>query len=198
MTNETGKMPDVSDSDVSDSDTSRNQVETGYKRKSGNKTLNAVLAIVACLIVFGVIAYYLFPSSGGNDAEISNVKKDEALLNPVDTNNSLASQMAAIKKQQAEEERLRKEAEEAERLRKLQEEQEQAAATQQEAAISARINNEPTTQDVVVSDEQVETPAQRRLRGQALIDLSANKQSDSENANEIDSSLKGCVWTRLN
>lgn len=194
MTNETGKMPDVSDSD-----TSRNQVETGYKRKSGNKTLNAVLAIVACLIVFGVVAYYLFPS-GGDNAEISNVKKDEALLNPVDTNNSLASQMAAIKKQQAEEERLRKEAEEAERLRKLQEEQEQAAATQQEAAISARINNEPTTQDVVVSDEQVETPAQRRLRGQALIDLSANKQSDSnsdsENANEIDSSLKGNVYGR--
>ena len=116
---ELGKIADIDDS------ANRNIVETGIQRKKGNKILNLVLASLAGLVVFGLAGYYILSPDNSDPAlEGIEVKKDEALLNPADSSNSLAAQMEAIKRQQAEEERLRREAEEAERLRKLKEQQE--------------------------------------------------------------------------
>ena len=168
MSNEDlGKIADIDDS------ASRNIIETGIQRKKGNKALNMVLASLAGLVLFGLAGYYILAAdTSDSDLEGIQVKKDEALLNPQDSGNSLAAQMEAIKKQQAEEERLRREAEEAERLRKLKEQQDKQAKEQQQAEIKARINSTPVvTGSQQKSQKSVETPEQRRLRGAPLIPL---------------------------
>ena len=96
---ELGKIADIDDS------ANRNIVETGIQRKKGNKILNLVLASLAGLVVFGLAGYYILSPDNSDPAlEGIEVKKDEALLNPADSNssNSLAAQMEAIKRQQAE------------------------------------------------------------------------------------------------
>lgn len=72
-----------------------------------------------------MLSYYILGSDNSVDESLADitVKKDEALINAENSSNTLAAQIAAIKKQQEEEERLRREAEEAERLRKLKEQQ---------------------------------------------------------------------------
>lgn len=185
---------EISIVDVSE-DKSRNNVETGYQRKKGNQKLNAVLAVVACVIVFCVVAYYLLPSKD-QSLDAVTVKKDEALLNQNTSNDSLAAKMAEIRRQDAEAERLRREAEEAERLRKAQEAKEQEEAQQLAAEINSRLNNDTVATD---NSEQVETPAQRRLRGTALIevsDKSSRERDENGNENEIDNSLRGSVYSR--
>lgn len=185
---------EISIVDVSE-DKSRNNVETGYQRKKGNQKLNAVLAVVACVIIFAVLAYYLLPSKD-QSLDAVTVKKDEALLNQNTSNDSLAAKMAEIRRQDAEAERLRREAEEAERLRKAQEAKEQEEAQQQAAEINSRLNNETVATD---NSEQVETPAQRRLRGTALIevsDKSSRERDENGNENEMDNSLRGSVYSR--
>lgn len=185
---------EISIVDVSE-DKSRNNVETGYQRKKGNQKLNAVLAVVACVIVFCVVAYYLLPNKD-QSLDAVTVKKDEALLNQNTSNDSLAAKMAEIRRQDAETERLRREAEEAERLRKAQEAKEQEEAQQLAAEINSRLNNDTVATD---NSEQVETPAQRRLRGTALIevsDKSSRERDENGNENEIDNSLRGSVYSR--
>lgn len=185
---------EISIVDVSE-DKSRNNVETGYQRKKGNQKLNAVLAVVACVIIFAVLAYYLLPSKD-QSLDAVTVKKDEALLNQNTSNDSLAAKMAEIRRQDAEAERLRREAEEAERLRKAQEAKEQEEAQQQAAEINSRLNNDTVATD---NSEQVETPAQRRLRGTALIevsDKSSRERDENGNENEMDNSLRGSVYSR--
>lgn len=185
---------EISIVDVSE-DKSRNNVETGYQRKKGNQKLNAVLAVVACVIVFCVVAYYLLPNKD-QSLDAVTVKKDEALLNQNTSNDSLAAKMAEIRRQDAEAERLRREAEEAERLRKAQEAKEQEEAQQLAAEINSRLNNDTVATD---NSEQVETPAQRRLRGTALIevsDKSSRERDENGNENEMDNSLRGSVYSR--
>ncbi|KGQ44618.1 conjugal transfer protein TraF [Gallibacterium anatis] len=185
---------EISIVDVSE-DKSRNNVETGYQRKKGNQKLNAVLAVVACVIIFAVLAYYLLPSKD-QSLDAVTVKKDEALLNQNTSNDSLAAKMAEIRRQDAEAERLRREAEEAERLRKAQEAKEQEEAQQLAAEINSRLNNDTVATD---NSEQVETPAQRRLRGTALIevsDKSSRERDENGNENEMDNSLRGSVYSR--
>lgn len=185
---------EISIVDVSE-DKSRNNVETGYQRKKGNQKLNAVLAVVACVIIFAVLAYYLLPSKD-QSLDAVTVKKDEALLNQNTSNDSLAAKMAEIRRQDAEAERLRREAEEAERLRKAQEAKEQEEAQQLAAEINSRLNNDTVATD---NSEQVETPAQRRFRGTALIevsDKSSRERDENGNENEMDNSLRGSVYSR--
>ena len=173
---ELGKIADIDDS------ANRNIVETGIQRKKGNKILNLVLASLAGLVVFGLAGYYILSPDNSDPAlEGIEVKKDEALLNPADSSNSLAAQMEAIKRQQAEEERLRREAEEAERLRKLKEQQEQAQAEQEQAEIAARVNNAPVVTGSQESyQEPVDTPQQRRLRGSVLVQLDGNRGDNAQ------------------
>ncbi len=94
MSNEDlGKIADIDDS------ASRNIIETGIQRKKGNKALNMVLASLAGLVLFGLAGYYILAAdTSDSDLEGIQVKKDEALLNPQDSGNSLAAQMEAIKK----------------------------------------------------------------------------------------------------
>ena len=196
MSNEDlGKIADIDDS------ASRNIIETGIQRKKGNKALNMVLASLAGLVLFGLAGYYILAAdTSDSDLEGIQVKKDEALLNPQDSGNSLAAQMEAIKKQQAEEERLRREAEEAERLRKLKEQQDKQAEEQQQAEIEARINNTPVvTGSQPEPQEPVETPAQRRLRGSVLVPLEGASRGSGAGESDpdgIDSKLRGDVYSQ--
>lgn len=196
MSNEDlGKIADIDDS------ASRNIIETGIQRKKGNKALNMVLASLAGLVLFGLAGYYILAAdTSDSDLEGIQVKKDEALLNPQDSGNSLAAQMEAIKKQQAEEERLRREAEEAERLRKLKEQQDKQAEEQQQAEIEARINNTPVvTGSQPEPQEPVETPAQRRLRGNVLVPLEGASRGSGAGESDpdgIDSKLRGDVYSQ--
>lgn len=192
---ELGKIADIDDS------ANRNIVETGIQRKKGNKILNLVLASLAGLVVFGLAGYYILSPDNSDPAlEGIEVKKDEALLNPADSSNSLAAQMEAIKRQQAEEERLRREAEEAERQRKLKEQQEQAQAEQEQAEIAARVNNAPVVTGSQENQEPVDTPKQRRLRGSVLVQLDdsskGNTQGGESDPDGIDSKLKGDVYSK--
>ena len=193
---ELGKIADIDDS------ANRNIVETGIQRKKGNKILNLVLASLAGLVVFGLAGYYILSPDNSDPAlEGIEVKKDEALLNPADSSNSLAAQMEAIKRQQAEEERLRREAEEAERQRKLKEQQEQAQSEQEQAEIAARVNNAPVvTGSQESSQEPVDTPQQRRLRGSVLVQLDGNRggnvQGGESDPEGIDSKLRGDVYSK--
>lgn len=193
---ELGKIADIDDS------ANRNIVETGIQRKKGNKILNLVLASLAGLVVFGLAGYYILSPDNSDPAlEGIEVKKDEALLNPADSSNSLAAQMEAIKRQQAEEERLRREAEEAERQRKLKEQQEQAQAEQEQAEIAARVNNAPVvTGSQESSQEPVDTPQQRRLRGSVLVQLDGNRGGNAQGGESdpegIDSKLRGDVYSK--
>lgn len=185
-------------------ETSRNLVETGIQRKKGNKILNIVLASLAGLVLFALASYYIFSTDSADPAlDGINVKKDEALQNPINDGNTLAAQMEAIRKQQAEDERLRKEAEEAERLRRLKEEQEKLIAQQKEAEINAIVNGEPlpiqAQQSVVNNEPMPETPAQRRLRGELLIPLidprsAESARSGSGNTEGMNSRLSGDVY----
>lgn len=195
MSNEDlGRITDIDDS------ASRNVIETGIQRKKGNKALNIVLASLAGLILFGLAGYYILATDTSDPAlEGIQVKKDEALLNPENSNNSLAAQMEAIKKRQAEEERLRREAEEAERLRKLKEQQDKEIEEQQQAEINARINGTPVvTGSQQEAQETVETPAQRRLRGNVLVTLEGTSRSGSGESDPdgIDSKLRGDVYSK--
>lgn len=195
MSNEDlGRITDIDDS------ASRNVIETGIQRKKGNKVLNIVLASLAGLILFGLAGYYILATDTSDpDLEGIQVKKDEALLNPENSNNSLAAQMEAIKKRQAEEERLRREAEEAERLRRLKEQQDKEIEEQQQAEINARINGTPVvTGSQQESQETVETPAQRRLRGNVLVTLEGTSRSGSGESDPdgIDSKLRGDVYSK--
>lgn len=195
MSNEDlGKITDIDDS------ASRNVIETGIQRKKGNKVLNIVLASLAGLILFGLAGYYILATDTSDPAlEGIQVKKDEALLNPENSNNSLAAQMEAIKKRQAEEERLRREAEEAERLRRLKEQQDKEIEEQQQAEINARINGTPVvTGSQQEPKENVETPAQRRLRGSVLVTLEGTSRSGSSESDPdgIDSKLRGDVYSK--
>lgn len=196
MSNEDlGKIADIDDS------TSRNIIETGIQRKKGNKVLNMVLASLAGLVLFGLAGYYILAAdTSESDLEGIQVKKDEALLNPEASSNSLAAQMEAIKKQQAEEERLRREAEEAERLRKLKEQEDKQAEEQQQAEIEDRINNTPivTGSQLAEPQESIETPAQRRLRGNVLVTLEGASRSGSSESDPdgIDSKLRGDVYSK--
>mgnify|MGYP003599963251 CR=1 FL=1 len=192
---ELGKITDI------DNIASRNIIETGIQRKKGNKALNMVLASLAGLVLFGLAGYYILAAdTSDSDLEGIQVKKDEALLNPQDSGNSLAAQMEAIKKQQAEEERLRREAEEAERLRKLKEQQDKQAEEQQQAEIEARINNTPVvTGSQPEPQEPVETPAQRRLRGSVLVPLEGASRGSGAGESDpdgIDSKLRGDVYSQ--
>lgn len=194
---ELGKIADVDDS------ANRNIVETGIQRKKGNKILNIVIASLAGLVLFGLAGYYILsPDSNDPALEGIEVKKDEALLNPDDSGNSLAAQMEAIKRQQAEEERLRREAEEAERQRKLKEQQEQAQAEQGQAEIAARVNDTPIVTGSQESyQDPVETPQQRRLSGSVLVQLDGNTHESNTQGGEsdpdgIDNKLKGDVYSR--
>lgn len=195
MSNEDlGKVTDIDDS------TNRNIVETGIQRKKGNKALNLILASLAGLVIFGLAGYYIL-SSDNSDPALNGieVKKDEALLNPADSGNSLAAQMEAIKRQQAEEERLRREAEEAERLRKLKEQEAQAKEEQEQAEISARVNNTPIVTGSQENQEPVDTPKQRRLRGSVLVQLDDNRKGSNQGENDpdgIDSKLRGDVYSK--
>lgn len=196
MSNEDlGKITDIDDSK------NRNIIETGIERKKGNKVLNMVLASLAGLVLFGLAGYYILAAdTNDSDLEGIQVKKDEALLNPQENGNSLAAQMEAIKKQQAEEERLRREAEEAERLRKLKEQQDKQAEAQQQAEIEARINNTPVvTGSPQELKEPVETPAQRRLRGSVLVQFEGGSRGNGASGSDpdgIDSKLRGDVYSR--
>ncbi|OOF77862.1 conjugal transfer protein TraF [Rodentibacter caecimuris] len=195
MSNEDlGKIADVDDS------TSRNIIETGVERKKGNKTLNMVLASLAGLIVFGLAGYYILTAdTSDSDLVGIEVKKDEALLNPQESGNSLAAQMEAIRKQQAEEERLRREAEEAERLRKLKEQEDKQAEEQQQAEIESRVNGTPTVTGSQEPQKPVDTPAQRRLRGNVLVALEGNSRSSKTGESDpdgIDSRLRGDVYSK--
>lgn len=197
MSNEDlGKIADIDDS------ASRNIVETGIQRKKGNKALNMVLASLAGLVLFGLAGYYILAAdTSDSDLKGIQVKKDEALLNPEESSNSLAAQMEAIKKRQAEEERLRREAEEAERLRKLKEQQDKQAEEQQQAEIEARINNTPvvTGSQPAEPQEPVETPAQRRLRGSVLVPLEGASRGSGASESDpdgIDSKLRGDVYSQ--
>lgn len=200
---ELGKIADIDDIDDS---ANRNIVETGIQRKKGNKILNLVLASLAGLVVFGLAGYYILSPDNSDPAlEGIEVKKDEALLNPADSSNSLAAQMEAIKRQQAEEERLRREAEEAERQRKLKEQQEQTQAEQEQAEIAARVNNTPAVTGSQEGSQEsyqkpVDTPQQRRLRGSVLVQLDddrgGNTQGGESDPEGIDSKLRGDVYSK--
>lgn len=184
--------------DVDDESTKRNFVETGVARKRGSKTLNLILGSLAGLVCFGVLSYYILGSDNSVDESLADitVKKDEALINAENSSNTLAAQMAAIKKQQEEEERLRREAEEAERLRKLKEQQAQEQEAAQEAAIQARINDQPIPEQGF-SQEPVETPAIRRLKGSSMLILEGNgRNSDGGeiDPNGINNKLSGDVY----
>lgn len=197
---ELGKIADIDDS------ANRNIVETGIQLKKGNKILNLVLASLAGLVVFGLAGYYILSPDNSDPAlEGIEVKKDEALLNPADSSNSLAAQMEAIKRQQAEEERLRREAEEAERQRKLKEQQEQTQAEQEQAEIAARVNNTPAVTGSQEGSQEsyqkpVDTPQQRRLRGSVLVQLDddrgGNTQGGESDPEGIDSKLRGDVYSK--
>lgn len=192
---ELGKIADIDDS------ANRNIVETGIQRKKGNKILNLVLASLAGLVVFGLAGYYILsPDNSDPTLEGIEVKKDEALLNQANSGNSLAAQMEAIKRQQAEEERLRREAEEAERLHKLKEQETQAKEEQEQAEISARVNNTPIVTGSQENQEPVDTPKQRRLRGSVLVQLDnsskGNTQGGESDPDGIDSKLRGDVYSK--
>lgn len=187
--------------DVDDSAASRNIIETGIQRKKGNKALNMVLASLAGLVLFGLAGYYILAADTSDpNLEGIQVKKDEALLNPEASGNSLAAQMAAIKKQQEEEERLRREAEEAERLRKLKEQQDKQEEEQQQAEIEARINNTPVvTGSQQEPQKQVRTPAERRLSGGVLVQLEGSSRSGGAGESDpdgIDNKLRGDVYSQ--
>lgn len=187
--------------DVDDSAASRNIIETGIQRKKGNKALNMVLASLAGLVLFGLAGYYILAADTSDpNLEGIQVKKDEALLNPEASGNSLAAQMAAIKKQQEEEERLRREAEEAERLRKLKEQQDKQEEEQQQAEIEARINNTPVvTGSQQEPQKQVRTPAERRLSGSVLVQLEGSSRSGGAGESDpdgIDNKLRGDVYSQ--
>lgn len=187
--------------DVDDSAASRNIIETGIQRKKGNKALNMVLASLAGLVLFGLAGYYILAADTSDpNLEGIQVKKDEALLNPEASGNSLAAQMAAIKKQQEDEERLRREAEEAERLRKLKEQQDKQEEEQQQAEIEARINNTPVvTGSQQEPQDQARTPAQRRLAGSVLVPLEGSSRSGGAGESDpdgIDNKLRGDVYSQ--
>ncbi|WP_109426997.1 type IV secretion system protein VirB10 [Aggregatibacter kilianii] len=194
-----GGIPDVGDSLNGMND--RNDVETGIVRKRGNKTLNMILGSVAGLIIFGTLAYLVLGFDAETDSDIAGiaVKQDEALLDKESNNNSLDAQMLAIKKQQEEEEALRKKAEEEERLRKLREQQEAQQATQQEAEIQARINGgNVTPSQNYAEEEKVETPAERRLRGTATIQLEGREGNGGgeDDPNSLNNALSGEVYAK--
>lgn len=195
MSNEDlGKITDIDDN------ANRNIIETGIQRKKGNKALNLILASLAGLVFVGLAGYYIFDIDTSDPAlEGIQVKKDEALLNPESSGNSLAAQMEAIRKQQAEEERLRREAEEAERLRKLREQEEKQAEEQQQAEIEARINGTPVvTGSQQEPQEAVETPAKRRLRGSVLVPLEGISRGGAGESDPdgIDNKLRGDIYSR--
>ncbi|HHT7781739.1 TPA: type IV secretion system protein VirB10 [Pasteurella multocida] len=195
MSNEDlGKITDIDDN------ANRNIIETGIQRKKGNKALNLILASLAGLVFVGLAGYYIFDIDTSDPAlEGIQVKKDEALLNPESSGNSLAAQMEAIRKQQAEEERLRREAEEAERLRKLREQEEKQAEEQQQAEIEARINGTPVvTGSQQEPQEAVETPAERRLRGSVLVQLEGTSRGGAGESDPdgIDNKLRGDIYSR--
>ncbi|MFZ7203392.1 type IV secretion system protein VirB10 [Avibacterium avium] len=195
MSNEDlGKITDIDDN------ANRNIIETGIQRKKGNKALNLILASLAGLVFVGLAGYYIFDIDTSDPAlEGIQVKKDEALLNPESSGNSLAAQMEAIRKQQAEEERLRREAEEAERLRKLREQEEKQAEEQQQAEIEARINGTPVvTGSQQEPQETVETPAKRRLRGSVLVSLEGTSRGDAGESDPdgIDNKLRGDIYSQ--
>ncbi|HDR1845002.1 type IV secretion system protein VirB10 [Avibacterium paragallinarum] len=195
MSNEDlGKITDIDDN------ANRNIIETGIQRKKGNKALNLILASLAGLVFVGLAGYYIFDIDTSDPAlEGIQVKKDEALLNPESSGNSLAAQMEAIRKQQAEEERLRREAEEAERLRKLREQEEKQAEEQQQAEIEARINGTPVvTGSQQEPQEAVETPAKRRLRGSVLVPLEGTSRGGAGESDPdgIDNKLRGDIYSR--
>ncbi|MEE6076636.1 MULTISPECIES: type IV secretion system protein VirB10 [Avibacterium] len=195
MSNEDlGKITDIDDN------ANRNIIETGIQRKKGNKALNLILASLAGLVFVGLAGYYIFDIDTSDPAlEGIQVKKDEALLNPESSGNSLAAQMEAIRKQQAEEERLRREAEEAERLRKLREQEEKQAEEQQQAEIEARINGTPVvTGSQQEPQETVETPAKRRLRGSVLVSLEGTSRGGAGESDPdgIDNKLRGDIYSQ--
>lgn len=196
MSNEDlGRITDIDESTID-----RNIVETGIQRKKGNKMLNMALASIAGLVIFGLAGYYILGFENNDPAlEGIQVKKDEALLNPEASGNSLAAQMEAIRKKQAEEERLRREAEEAERLRRLKEQEQKQVEEQQQAEIEARINNTPiVTGSHSEPQEEVMTPAKRRLTGNVLVQLEgAGRSSVGESDPDgIDSKLRGDVYSK--
>ncbi|TMQ40902.1 conjugal transfer protein TraF [Haemophilus influenzae biotype aegyptius] len=196
MSNEDlGKITDIDDS------ASRNIIETGIPRKKGNKLLNIILLSLGGLIVLCLAAYYIFSiDTSDPDLEGIQVKKDEALINPQESGNSLAAQMEVIRKRQAEEERLRREAEEAERLRKLKEQEDKQAEELQQAEIENRINGTPVvTGSQQETREPVETPEQRRLSGDVLVSLDGTSRSSRAGENDpegIDNKLRGDVYSK--
>ncbi|HDX1088237.1 TPA: type IV secretion system protein VirB10 [Pasteurella multocida] len=182
--------------DIDDVTTSRNTVDTGINRKGG-KAVKAVFATLAALIAFGGIALTLF--NFDNKAEVVEVKQDEALKSQGYDKNSLASQMAEIKKRQEEEERLRREAEERERLRREQEERDRLAREREDQKIAEITGQTPTYNNA--PQEPVYTPAQRRLDGETMIAVGessrgGNNSPRGANDSDIDGMLVGGVYPK--
>lgn len=193
---EQGKILDVEESNRI---AGRNNVETGVIRKKNNKVLNLILFVVALVIIGGFVGYTVF----SHDELIEDntaVKQDEALLNADSSANSLAAQMAEIKRLDEERARLQKEAEEAERQRKAAEAAQAAQAQQDSEAVESRLNDNAEISPAN-DGEQPMTPAQRRLTGSILVQNQDGQRADQErdggnDPEGIDSRLRGDVYAR--
>lgn len=175
--------------DINDISDKRNTIDTGIKRKS-NKIVKTIFASVAALILFVGLALTLF--NFDNNKSETVVKQDEA-LNSASTydRNSLASQMADIKKQQEEEARRKLEAEKQEKLRQEQEKKDQELAEQEQQKLLEITTGKKSSSSNDINDNEGDIDPlmnveKRRFLGETLVILDSSKKSP-ENGKSSDS-----------
>lgn len=170
--------------DVDDVTNGRNDVQTGMNRQSG-KYVKAIFVILAAVIAFGGIGLTLF--NFDKQSEVVEVKQDEALKSQGYDQNTLASKMAEIKREQEEAERLRKEIEE----REQQEERDRLASELENQQIAEIVTGGTITYSE--QEQPILTPAQRRLQGNTVIML---ERGSSENKGDGEIMLAGGVYSK--
>jgi type IV secretion system protein VirB10 len=188
MSDDLGKI-----TDIDDVTNNRNTIKTGIKRNNGEKTVKAIFAIVAALILFGGITITLFNFDNKNN-EIE-VKQDEAFQTQSLNTNSLASQMEEIKRQQEEKERLRKEQEEKQRQLEEEEKKNKLLKQEEEKRINSIIGNSAlsTNSQQEQGGAPVLTPSQRRLDGDTLIISDSNRTINNNDPKGEDGGLNGML-----